>query len=647
MAVGCKDTQCTNVNHVKSINKLYSEILNLLTQAGEASSQNKKSYLNKPGWAEYVDSLYDTSREVRHMWVNAGKPRQGSVYDLHVKSKARFKYALRFIKNNENVLRKEALAKKLAGLNPEDFWREIKTINNCNTLLPCSIEGVSGSKEIVELWRKHFFDLLNCVNNSSVDTCEYDCDTSYDEIIVSIEEVTNAIKKLDVNKACGSDGMCSEHIKYADKVLVPLLSMCFTSFFTHGFLPESMLSVVLVPVIKDKAGKISSKDNYRPIALASVFSKIIEVIILGRIEKYLATNPNQFGFKKKHGTDQCIYVLKEIIDLYRTLNGSVFVCFLDASKAFDRVNHRTLFKQLGERGVPPYILRILIYWYNNQTTCIRWSGMLSIKFKVTNGVRQGGILSPYLFNVYVDQLSEQLKTCKIGCSMNDFLINHIMYADDLVLISPSSAGLCQLLRKCEKFGMSHDVKYNAKKSAVMLFRSVTLKGCSIPDFRLKGDTLHVVAKYRYLGIYISDDLSDDDDINRQRRTLYVQGNIILRKFNMCSLEVKLTLFRTYCSPMYGIQLWWNYKKFTLNRLHIAYHTVFKLFLCMSKYESTSLLCTLFDVQCCQSVIRNMVYRFMCRLDSSVNHILKNILTCSLRFTSRIRQHWVKLLYVHT
>ena len=95
----------------------------------------------------------------------------------------------------------------------------------------------------------------------------------------------------------------------------------------------------------------------------------------------------------------------------------------------------------------------------------------------------------------------------------------------------------------------------------------------IPEFQLKGVTLHVVATYKYLGNYISDDLPDDDDINRQRRTLYVQGNMILRKCSMCSLEVKLTLFRSYCSPMYGLQLWWNYKKFTLNRLHIAYHNI--------------------------------------------------------------------------
>ena len=68
----------------------------------------------------------------------------------------------------------------------------------------------------------------------------------------------------------------------------------------------------------------------------------------------------------------------------------------------------------------------------------------------------------------------------------------------------------------------------------MIYRSMTLKGCTISNFKLNGMILHVVASYKYLGHYITDDLSDDDDINRQRRTLFVQGNIILRKFNMCS-----------------------------------------------------------------------------------------------------------------
>lgn len=83
------------------------------------------------------------------------------------------------------------------------------------------------------------------------------------------------------------------------------------------------------------------------------------------------------------------------------------------------------------------------------------------------------------------------------------------------------------------------------------------------------------------------------------------------------------------------------------RLHIAYHNILKLFIGTSKCECTSLSCTLFDVQCCQSVIRNIMYKFMCRLNSSSNYILNDILTSSLMFTSRIHKRWNKLSYVNS
>ena len=117
----------------------------------------------------------------------------------------------------------------------------------------------------------------------------------------------------------------------------------------HGFLPDSMLSVLIVPVIKDKVGNINAKDNYRPIALASIISKIVENIMLNRMETYLLTQPNQFGFKKKHGTDQCIFALKEIINKYKSKGSCVYTCLLDASKAFDCVCHYKLFKTFRRR----------------------------------------------------------------------------------------------------------------------------------------------------------------------------------------------------------------------------------------------------------------------------------------------------------
>ena len=144
-------------------------------------------------------------------------------------------------------------------------------------------------------------------------------------------------------------------------MLFTLLGRFLTGFFVHGFLPKIMIDNVLVPVIKSKTGRIISKEYYRPIALASVVSKVAASIIFNRISCYIDACPNQFVFKRNHGTGQCMYALMFLIDAYKVMNGSVFTsCFLDASKAFDRVKHRILFTKLGNRGTPQYIIVFLV-----------------------------------------------------------------------------------------------------------------------------------------------------------------------------------------------------------------------------------------------------------------------------------------------
>ena len=207
-------------------------------------------------------------------------------------------------------MRADSLARKLRNNSCYDFWKDVKVINSCKTPLPSSIEGVCGSGNIAELWQQHYHELFNCVRSDAFVVEKVD---STENVTVRSEEAYNTIMNLEINKACGPDLISAEHLKYASLKLAPLLALCLTGFLNHGVLPDSMLSVLLVPVIKDKAGKINGIDNYRPIALASILSKVLEKILLDRLERYITTADNQFGFKRKHGTDMCIFALKDII----------------------------------------------------------------------------------------------------------------------------------------------------------------------------------------------------------------------------------------------------------------------------------------------------------------------------------------------
>ena len=137
------------------------------------------------------------------------------------------------------------------------------------------------------------------------------------------------------------------------------------------------------------------------------------------IESHLITKDNQFGFKKKHSTDLCIFTVKSVIKYYNLYNSLTLSCFLDASKAYDRVNHWTLFKKLLKRSISVIVIRILMFWYSKQEICIKWGSETSICFTISNGVRQGGILSATLISFYMDDLSFILSESGIGCHIND------------------------------------------------------------------------------------------------------------------------------------------------------------------------------------------------------------------------------------
>ena len=126
-----------------------------------------------------------------------------------------------------------------------------------------------------------------------------------------------------------------------------------------------------------------------------------------------------------------------------------------------------------------YLVKILCYWYRNEAMYVKWDSTLSTAFQETNGVRQGGTLSPMLFNLYINDLIIRLTNSGIGGTLGGKFVNHMIYADDLCIVFLSSSGLQTLLKMCTGYCDLHDIKFNAKKSVCPFFRSSVNKSSGL------------------------------------------------------------------------------------------------------------------------------------------------------------------------
>ncbi|XP_072946650.1 uncharacterized protein, partial [Epargyreus clarus] len=269
-------------------------------------------------------------------------------------------------------------------------------------------------------------------------------------------------------------------------------------------------------------------------------------------------------------------------------------------------------------------LSLLQYWYGNQSNVVRWGDAMSDPYKLDCGVRQGGLTSPRLFNLYVNKLIERLSGADVGCSIDGLSINNISYADDMVLLSPSVSGLRRLLKICEEYAEVNGLSYNAKKSEILVFRGRNKESTFKPTFQLCGFPLKQVAEFRYLGHIVDECLGDDRDIERERRAMSVRGNMLARRFKRCSKQVKLSLFRAYCQNFYTCSLWANYKQRTLRALRVQYNNVLRVVLGKPRFCSASAMFAEARIDDFYAIVRKRMASMMKRVVGSTNALLSTL-----------------------
>lgn len=244
------------------------------------------------------------------------------------------------------------------------------------------------------------------------------------------EEIINTVKGLKRGKSPGYDKLMPEMFLVAAETLAPVLCKLFNYMFWSFEFPEDWTYGIVVPI--HKKDNLSDPNNYRPITLVSVFSKIFTTLLNQRLlswaESSGALTEFQFGFRTGKSTVDAIYVLHGLITHSLTNKEKLFSAFVDFRKAFDRVDRRFLWYKLLVSGCSSRMIKMIKSIYQKVNICIRSNGQYSDYFENYVGVKQGEPLSPLMFLFFINDITSDLKYSEDTIDINGYLINLLLFA---------------------------------------------------------------------------------------------------------------------------------------------------------------------------------------------------------------------------
>jgi hypothetical protein len=486
-----------------------------------------------------TNSNPNTLNEIKKLRKEFRRIQRKNIYELEKKELLKF----------ESIARKKDKSK---------FWKFIKSKRKSRS----SEKTVSSSpQKLFEHYSKFFNE-----NYSNLTEEQKIIETKVNQIFQNYkkpnsiptftpDQLEMVIKNLKTSNVKGHDSISYSLLKNINstKFLQFLLDF-FNRFLTTGTIPRKLNYSLIKPILKDQNKNTDDTNNIRPLSISNCLAQIFERLILINSPSLNKSHKNQFGFKKLTSCNHAIFTMKETILHYTQNKTACKIASLDAEKAFDKVWRTGIFYKLTGKIDSTYWYVLKKYYDSSKGVILNLDYSTFSEFEINCGVKQGGILSPFLFNIFIDDLIHECVESQMGALFNNINVSIIVYADDILLISPVDSQLQTLLNICSKYSNLWRIKFNASKSNIIMFGKPVF-----PDnkFFINNSQLTNTEKLKYLGIEIDSNL----DFNNIAKEKFKKVNKSIFSLSYLGLtpngipaSLKAFLYKTYCLSQFTYAL---------------------------------------------------------------------------------------------